>query len=50
MKTVKLTRQFGSFCFPLPWKGVHYKGKEYAPLESKFFPFKVDSFEKGVHM
>ena len=32
------------FCLLL--KGVCSKGKEFAPLWSKFFPFKVDSFSE----
>ena len=30
------------------WKVVYSKRKEFAPLGSKFFPFRVDSFSKGL--
>ena len=30
------------------WKDVYSKRKEFAPQGSKFFPFRVDSFSKGV--
>ena len=32
---------------PSFWKGVYFKRKEFAPLRSKFFPFRVDSFSEG---
>ena len=31
-----------------PSKGVNSKRKEFAPCGSKFFPFRVDPFSKGV--
>ena len=34
---------------PLPlWKRVYSKGKDFASLGSKFFPFRVDPFQKGL--
>ena len=38
-----------SSCTPNPMisKGVYSKRKEFAPLGSKFFPFRVDSFSEG---
>ena len=29
------------------WKEVYFKKKEFAPIGSKFFPFRVDPFQKG---
>ena len=29
-------------------KGVYSKRKEFAPIGSNFFPFKVDPFQKGL--
>ena len=35
-------------CNPGPfWKGVYSRRKEFAPKGSKFFPCRVDSFQKG---
>ena len=34
------------FFFPF-WKRVYYKREEFAPLGSKFFPFRVDPFSEG---
>ena len=31
-------------------KGVYSKRKEFAPFGSKFFPFRVDPFQKGIGM
>ena len=37
-------------CIPDPfWKRVYSKRKEFAPLWSKFFPFRVDHFSAGRH-
>ena len=36
-------RQVCQNCFAPFWKGVHSTRKEFAPLESKFFPSRVDS-------
>ena len=30
------------------WKKIYSKRKEFAPIGSKFFPFRVDLFQKGV--
>ena len=30
------------------WKGVYSNRKEFAPRRSKFFPFRVDSFQKEI--
>ena len=30
------------------WKGVYSKRKEFAAIGSKFFPFRVDPFPKGI--
>ena len=39
------------FCFPAHhspcWKRVYSKRKEFAPMGSKFFPFRVDPFSEG---
>ena len=32
------------------WKGVYSKRKEFAPKGSKFFPFRVDPFQKESDM
>ena len=29
------------------WKGIYYKRKEFAPIGSKFFPFRADPFSEG---
>ena len=31
----------------LPWKRINSKKKEFAPLGSKFFPFRVDTFSQA---
>ena len=36
-----------SFCFPAG-KGSSLKGKNLLPFGSRFFPFRVDSFQKGL--
>ena len=48
----KLTREVTQSNFFLPpfWKGVSTKRKEFAPCGSKFFPFRVDPFQKGPGM
>ena len=33
--------------FAFFWKGVYSKRKEFAPSGSKFFPFRIDPFQKG---
>ena len=34
-------------CAPKPfWKGIYSKGKEFAPVGCKFFPFRVDPFSE----
>ena len=36
------------YCTPHPfWKGVHSKRKEFAPMGSKFFPFRVEHVSEG---
>ena len=39
-------RQLSHFASLL--KGVYSKRKEFAPLGSKFFPFRVDPFSEGI--
>ena len=39
---------FYFFCTTIPfWKGIYSKSKEFAPIGSKFFPFRKDPFSKG---
>ena len=41
-----LGRHLFKHCFASLLKGVHSKRKEFAPLGSKFFPFRVDHFSE----
>ena len=41
-------RQFCQNCFASLLKEVYYKRKEFAPTGSKFFPFKVDPFQRAL--
>ena len=35
-------------CIPVPfWKGIYSKRKEFVPIVSKFFPFRIDPFSEG---
>ena len=40
-------RQLCQNCYLPIWEGVYSKRKEFAPIGSKFFPFRVDQFSGG---
>ena len=45
----KMTDFFFAFLYPNPFcKGVNSKRKQFAPIGSQFFPFRVDPFQQGA--